>query len=145
LGEKAMLEAEAKIRVRYAEVDQMGYVYYGNYAIYYEVARRAMMEKIGLSYVQFEKEGYFLPIAKLQVQYIKPALYDEEITVKIKLVRYSKVRLEFEYEVYNEAGEPINKGYTLQVFVDGKTRKPVSGPQYFIDLLDKYAGKEEKS
>ncbi len=137
-----MLEAQTQIRVRYAEVDQMGYVYYGNYAMYYEVARRAMMEKLGLSYVRFEQEGYFLPIAKLEVQYIKPALYDEVITVKIKLARYSKVRLEFEYEVYNEQGELINKGYTLQVFVDGKTRKPTSGPQYFIDLLDKFSRAE---
>ncbi len=138
-----MLQAEVKLRVRYAEVDRMGYVYYGNYAMYYEVARRAIMDKLGLSYVKFEEEGYFLPIAKMEVQYIKPALYDEVLTVKIKLVRYSSVRLEFEYEIFNGQGELINKGYTLQVFIDGKTRKPRPGPDYFIELLDKYSKAEQ--
>ncbi len=133
-----MLQTETKIRVRYAEVDKMGYVYYGNYAAYYEVARRALMDKLGLSYVEFEDDGFFLPIVKLEIQYIKPAHYDELLTVKIKLVKHSRVRLEFEYEVYSEDGELINKGYTLQVFVDGKTRKPTFGPKYFLDAIEKH-------
>ncbi len=134
-----MLTAEAKIRVRYAEVDRMGYVYYGNYATYYEVARRAIMEKLNMSYVKLEEDGYFLPIARMEVKYLKPALYDEVLTVKIRLVRYSNVRLEFEYEVYNEKGELINQAYTLQVFIDGKTRRPTKAPEYFMKLLDKFS------
>ncbi len=137
-----MLEAEVKIRVRYAEVDRMGYVYYGNYATYYEVARRAIMDKIGMSYVKFEDEGYFLPIARMEVRYIQPALYDEVLTVKIRLVRYTRVKLEFEYEIFNQKEELINKGYTLQVFIDGQSRKPTSAPQYFLELLDKYSESE---
>ncbi len=138
-----MLTAETKIRVRYAEVDRMGYVYYGNYATYYEVARRAIMDKLNMSYAKLEEDGYFLPIAKMEVKYIKPALYDQVLTVKIRLVRYSNVRLEFEYEVFNEKGELINQAYTLQVFIDGKTRRPTNAPEYFMQLLDKYSQQEE--
>jgi len=132
-----MLTAETQIRVRYAEVDRMGYVYYGNYAMYYEVARRAIIQKIGMTYAKFEEQGFFLPIAKMNIQYIKPALYDELLTVRIKLVKFSNVKLEFEYEIYNEQNELINKGYTLQVFIDAKTRRPTRAPEYFIKLLEK--------
>ncbi len=132
-----MISAEAKIRVRYAETDKMGYVYYGNYATYYEVARREIMQKLQLSYVKFENDGYFLPIAEMKVKYLRPALYDELLTVKVTLKNYRHGRLEFEYEVFNENGELINKGYTLQVFIDGKTRRPTRPPQYFLEAVEK--------
>jgi acyl-CoA thioester hydrolase len=131
-----MISATAKVRVRYAETDRMGYVYYGNYATYYEVARGELMRKLGLSYVKFEADGYFLPIAEMRVKYIKPALYDELLSVKAILKSWRHGRLEFEYEVYNEKGELINTGYTLQVFVDGNTRRPTRPPQYFIEALE---------
>ena len=139
-----MITSEVKIRVRYAETDKMGYVYYGNYAMYYEVARGQLVRDVGLSYVRFEEEGFFLPIAKMEIKYLAPAKYDEVLTVRIKLKRYTSARLEFEYEIFNEQGEKINEGYTLQVFISGKTRKPVRAPEYFIEALKKYE-KHQKS
>jgi len=131
-----MVSAEAKIRVRYAETDRMGYVYYGNYATYYEVARGELMRKLGLSYVQLEADGYFLPIAQMEIKYIKPALYDELLTVKVTLVNQKSAKLEFQYEIYNEKGELINTGYTLQVFIKASTRRPTSPPDYFLKALE---------
>ncbi len=133
-----MITADVQIRVRYAETDQMGYVYYGNYAIYYEVARGELLRKLGLDYVRLENDGFFLPIAKLQVKYIKPAHYDELLTVRAKLKHFNKTALEFEYEIYNQNNELINKGYTLQVIVDGKTRKPSKMPDYLTNAIKQH-------
>ncbi len=140
-----MVVAEAQIRVRYAETDRMGYVYYGNYATYYEVARGELMRKIGLSYVKYEDDGYFLPIAEMRTKYLKPALYDELLTVRAILKNYRTGRLEFEYEIYNEKGELINTGYTLQVFVNGKTRRPTRPPAYFIQAIEKYEQQQQQT
>ncbi len=139
-----MVSAETKVRVRYAETDKMGYVYYGNYATYYEVARGELVRKLGLSYVKLEEDGYFLPIAEMRVKYYKPAHYDELLTVKVILRNFETAKLEFEYEVYNENGELINTGYTLQVFINGKTRRPTRPPKYFVKAIEK-AIKQENS
>ncbi len=134
---------DVKIRVRYAETDRMGYVYYGNYPTYYEVARTEVLRQMGLTYKQLEDDGYLLPIAKMTVEYIKPALYDDLLTIKV-FVDYTKVRLEFVYEVYNQKNELINKGYTLLIFTSAKTRRPTFAPQYFLDLMEQYKQKVPK-
>ncbi len=140
-----MLSAEAKIRVRYAETDRMGYVYYGNYATYYEVARGELVRKIGVTYVQLEDDGYFLPIAELRVKYIKPALYDELLTVRVTLKNFESAKLEFEYQVFNQKGELINTGYTLQVFINGKTRRPTRPPKYFVKAIEQAIERENQA
>ena len=126
---------EVKIRVRYAETDRMGYVYYGNYPTYYEVARTEVLRRMGLTYKQLEDDGYLLPIAKMNIDYYKPAYYDDLLTIKVYL-KFSKVKLEFEYHVFNPDGELINKGYTLLIVTSARTRKPTFAPKYFLDLLE---------
>ncbi len=133
-----MYTSETKIRVRYGETDQMGYVYYGNYPLYYEVARTDMIRKLGWPYKKIEESGVMLPVLSLNVKYIKPAFYDDELTVKTYIKKLPTVRIEFEYEVYNNKKELINKGNTILVFVDMKTMKPTSAPQGFIDDIKKY-------
>ena len=133
-----MYISETKLRVRYGETDQMGYVYYGNYPLYYEVARTEMIRKLGWPYKKIEESGVMLPVLTLNVKYIKPALYDDELTIKTIVRKLPSARIEFEYEVYNEKNELINKGDTSLVFVNMKTMKPTSAPQGFLDDIKKY-------
>jgi acyl-CoA thioester hydrolase len=133
-----MYSAETKIRVRYGETDQMGYVYYGNYPLYYEVARTDMIRKLGWPYKKIEENGIMLPVLSLNVKYIKPAYYDDELTIKTVIRKLPSARIEFEYEVYNEQNELINKGETTLVFVDMKTGRPIGAPQAFLDDIGKY-------
>ncbi|NPA67738.1 MAG: acyl-CoA thioesterase [Chlorobi bacterium] len=133
-----MLTSETKIRVRYGETDQMGYVYYGNYPLYYEVARTDMIKKIGWSYKTMEENGIMMPVLSLNVKYIRPAYYDDELTVKVFVKKMPSTRMEFEYEVFNEKKELINKGSTVLVFVDMKTVKPTVAPKELTDKIKAY-------
>ncbi|PWS29092.1 thioesterase [Pedobacter yonginense] len=124
-----------KIRVRYGETDQMGYMYYGNYAQYYEVGRVEMLRSLGMSYSSMEAEGIMMPVLELKCKYIKPALYDQEITVKTIVRELPGIRIFFEYELYNEKEELINLGTTTLVFVDMKRNKPTNPPKNFMQKL----------
>ncbi len=137
-----MLKSETKIRVRYGETDQMGYVYYGNYPLYYEVARSAMVRDIGWSYKTMEANGIMMPVASMNIKYIRPAFYDDELTVKVWVKKMPSVRMEFEYEVYNEQKVLLNKGDTTLVFVDMKTLKPTDPPAAFLKLIEPYFKKD---
>ena len=97
-----MFTSETKIRVRYGETDQMGYMYYGNYAAFYEVARTEMLRSLGMTYKSMEEDGVMMPVLELKTKYIKPALYDEEITIKVIIKTKPSVRIVFNYEMFNE-------------------------------------------
>ena len=130
-----MFVNSTKVRVRYGETDQMGYMYYGNYAQFYEVGRVEMLRSLGLTYRGMEEFGVMMPVLELKCRYIKPALYDEEITIKVIMENMPGVRIHFKYELTNEQGELINTGETLLVFVDMKTKRPCMAPQYFLDKM----------
>lgn len=130
-----MYSHSTKIRVRYGETDQMGYMYYGNYAQYYEVGRVEMLRSLGMSYSSMEADGIMMPVLELKCKYIKPALYDQEITVKTIIKSLPGIRIFFEYELYNEKEELINIGATTLVFVDMKKNKPTNPPENFMEKL----------
>ncbi len=121
--------------MRYGETDQMGYMYYGNYAQYYEVGRVEMLRSLGMSYSSMEADGIMMPVLELKCKYIKPALYDQEITVKTIIKTLPGIRIFFEYELYNEKEELINLGATTLVFVDMKKNKPTNPPENFMEKL----------
>jgi len=133
-----MIQTETSLRVRYGESDKMNYSYYGNYALYYEVGRTEMMRELGMSYRKLEDNGIMLPVLDLHVHYIKPAPYDELLTIKTYIKEKPTVKIKFEYEIFNEQNELINKGYTTLVFVDMKKNKPVRAPQIFMSLIQQY-------
>ncbi len=133
-----MLISETQIRVRYGETDKMGYVYYGNYPLFYEVGRTEMIRKMGWSYRKMEEEGIMLPVLSLNSKYIKPAFYDDVLTVKTTMRKIPGVRIHFEYEVFNEKNETINVGDTTLVFVNARTMKPMEAPPDFLEDLKKY-------
>ena len=129
-----MYSWETKIRVRYGETDQMGYMYYGNYAQFYEVARVEMLRSIGLNYKDFEKGGVMMPVLELYCKYIRPARYDDEIRVVTIMKDKPGPRIKFEYELYNQENTLINIGSTILVFVNMDTLKPCLPP---VELQDK--------
>ncbi|MFY0628013.1 MAG: acyl-CoA thioesterase [Reichenbachiella sp.] len=133
-----MFTSEAQIRVRYAETDQMGYVYYGNYATYYEVARIESLRHLGFSYKKLESRGVMMPVLELKSKYIKPGIYDDLLTIKVKIASFPKVRIHFEYEIFNEENILINVGETTLVFVDIKTKKPCKMPDEMVELFKPY-------
>ncbi|WP_192821559.1 thioesterase family protein [Rufibacter sp. LB8] len=134
-----MFTSEVQIRVRYAETDQMGYVYYGNYGAYYEVARTEAFRKLGIHYKEMEQDGVMMPVLEMRCKYIRPARYDDLLTVKLLLKeKPSGARIKFEYEVYNEAQELLNVGETTMVFVDMQTARPTPIPVGILTKLDPY-------
>jgi len=124
-----------QIRVRYGETDRMGYLYYGNYAQYYEVGRVEAMRNIGLSYKGLEDSGILMPVVELQSTFVKPAHYDDLLTVTTTITEMPKVKMYFEYEIVNEAGDTINYGKTTLFFLDAVRRKPCRAPAELTEKL----------
>ncbi|GAA4309760.1 thioesterase family protein [Mucilaginibacter gynuensis] len=130
-----MFENSTKIRVRYGETDQMGYVYYGNYAEFFEVGRVDMLRSIGMTYRAMEESGIMMPVLEMKCKYLKPALYDEEITIKVIMEKMPGVKIHFRYELYNEQQELIHIGETLLAFINMKTNRPCLAPNEFIEKM----------
>jgi acyl-CoA thioester hydrolase len=130
-----MLSSETKVRVRYGETDKMSYVYYGNYATYYEVGRVEWLREMGLNYKNMEESGIMLPVVKFEINYFKPAFYDDLLTIKTIVTELPSSKIKFDYECYNEHAELLNKGHTTLVFVDMKTGKATRAPEYLLEKL----------
>lgn len=128
---------QTQFRVRYSETDQMRVVYHGNYAQYFEVGRVEWLRNIGISYKWMEENGIMLPVVSLTMNYKKPARYDELLTLKTILKKQTTVKIEFDYELYNEGGELLTTGNSILVFVDMKTGRPVVPPTYIFELLNR--------
>lgn len=128
---------QVQIRVRYSETDQMRVVYHGNYAQYFEVGRVEWLRNKGISYKWMEDNGIMLPVVSLVMNYKKPARYDELLTLKTILKKQKSVRIEFDYELYNEKAELLTTGNSVLVFVDMKTGRPIAPPLYLLELLNR--------
>jgi len=134
-----VIRSETKLRVRYGETDQMGYAYYGVYAQYYEVGRVEAMRVFGFSYKEVEARGIFLPVTEFNIQYKKPAFYDDEITIVTTIKEVPRgTRIVFDYECYNEKKELLNTGKVTLVFIDKAKNKPCIAPDWFIAAIEKH-------
>lgn len=133
-----MYTSKTVVRVRYGETDQMGYVYYGNYAMYYEVGRVESLRQLGLSYKELEDSGVMMPVLENKSKFHQAALYDDELTVVTTIREKPSVKIKFEYALYNASGKLIHEGETLLVFVDKKTGKPCRPPEIFQRVLQPY-------
>lgn len=138
-----MIIYDSKVRVRYGETDKMGYAYYGIYPQYYEIGRTELIRSFGLSYKKLEDDGIMLPVLSLDIRYLKPAFYDDLLTIKTKIIKMPSVRIEFEYEVYNQNNELLNTGKTTLVFIDAQTRRPRKAPDDFLLKLKRYFVNED--
>ena len=130
-----MYQYDHKIRVRYGETDQMGTVYYGNYAAYYEAARVESLRDLGFIYREMEEKGIMLPVIENHSYFMGPAHYDELITIRTRIPELPRVRIKFEYEVYNEKNDLINTGNTILAFINRNTGVPTRPPKEIMDTL----------
>ena len=126
---------EIPIRVRYGETDQMGVVHHGNYALYLEMGRTEWLRKKGISYKQMEDDGIMLPVISMDLKLKKSALYDEVIKVKTTLPKLPAVKIEFNYEIYNDSGEILVTANTVLAFIDMKTKRPIKCPEHILEKL----------
>lgn len=128
---------EISFRVRYGETDQMGVVYHGNYAQYMEMGRVEWLREMGISYKTMEENGIMLPVISLHVDYKKPAVYDDLITVRTILKKIPSVKIEFDFEIYNEAREILAEATVVLAFIDMERKRPVRCPKYLLDTIAK--------
>jgi acyl-CoA thioester hydrolase len=126
------------IRVRYADTDQMGYVYYGNYARYYEIGRVEALRSIGFHYKAMEDEGVMMPVYENRSRYIQPARYDDELSIKVTIRTMPKVRILFEYEIRNQEGQLLNVGETTLVFQRRDNAKLCVAPERLLGKLQTF-------
>lgn len=133
-----MITHLTKFRVRYSETDQMGYVYYGNYAQYFEVGRVEWLRNLGFSYKTMEDEGIMLPVINLHVKFLKPAKYDDLLTLKTSLLKKPGVRIHFSYDLFNEQSDLLVTGETELVFIDIAKNKPTKTPLQLLQKIEEF-------
>lgn len=133
-----MYKASVEIRIRYADTDQMGIVYYGNYCTFYEIARTEALRKIGFSYKMMEAKGIIMPVIQLTSKYIKPAFYDDLITVTAAIKEKPTVKIQFDYEIFNSDSKLINSGNTVLAFINKQINKAMPAPDWFLEVINPY-------
>jgi acyl-CoA thioester hydrolase len=123
------------VKVRYAETDQMGVVYHGNYAQYLEIARIDWLSALGISYRKMEEEGVMLPVYELNLRFKKSAKFDDRLKIETTLKEKPGVRIVFTYKIFNQNEELLTKAETTLIFMDIKKAKPTKCPQYLLKKL----------
>ncbi len=131
-----MIHTIHSLRVRYGETDPMKYVYYGNYAEYFEVARVELFRSLGISYDEIEKRGIWLPVADYKIKYLKPALYDQLLTIHTFIRKIPRVKIIFEYEIFNEENIKITEASTTLFFLESASHKITKCPDYLMKLIE---------
>ena len=136
-----MFTAETRVRVRYAETDQMGVVYHSHYFQYFEVARAESIRGLGYTYADMEKDGIIMPVVEVQAKYIRPAFYDQLLTIKTILKELPvHHKIEFHHEVYNEKEELLVTGKVILYFMEAKTMKRTTMPEHLLRKIKPYFG-----
>ena len=123
-----------KIKVRYCETDQMGLVHHGSYINYFEEARISWISNLELSYNEMEKSGIILPVSKLNVSYLRPAYFDDDLEVNVELAKLPTSRLIFNYTIKNK-DEVVVKGTTVLAFLNKESKNPVRCPDYMLEKV----------
>ncbi len=134
-----MITSTTTHRVRYAETDQMGYLYHGHYALLYEIGRVEMLRELGRSYATLEnEEGIMMPVMSMNQRFIRPARYDEVLTITTTLRHVPARTITFHFEIHNEKGKLVNGGSIKLCFVEVKTERTVSAPEYLLQIIRPY-------
>jgi acyl-CoA thioester hydrolase len=133
-----MYQSETSVRVRYGETDQMGYVYYGYYAMYYEVARVEALRRLGLTYKEIEAMGIIMPVLENHSRFLQAGKYDELLRIVTTIREKPGVRITFDYDIYNEENILIHQGKTILAFVDQKSGRPCRPPFAMMNVLQPF-------
>ena len=123
------------IRVRYADTDQMGYVYYGNYARFYEIGRVEALRSIGFHYKEMEASGVMMPVYENHSRYLQPARYDDLLNITITIPALPKARIVFQSAIRNEAGLLLHTGETTLVFQRRDSGRLRAAPEPLLQAL----------
>lgn len=131
-----MYSYDFKKRVRYGETDQMGYLYYGNYAQYYEIGRVEMLRSLGLTYKEMEQEhGIWMPVVSMEMRFVRPGFYDELLTIRTTLRQLPEKFITFHVEIFNEKSKLINGGSVKLCFLEAKSGQTISAPEFLLAKL----------
>lgn len=130
-----MFQFTCQYRVRYADIDQMGYVYYGNYAKLYEIGRVEALRFLGMTYKEMEASGVMMPVYENKSRFMQPAKYDDLLSIKVIIKELPKFRMVFQYEIQNEENILLHTGETTLVFVNMADSKLTLAPQEMLDRL----------
>ena len=133
-----MYQHDYQYRVRYADTDQMGYVYYGNYARLYEIGRVEALRSLGFSYKEMEDSGVMMPVYENTSKFIAPALYDDLLTIRTTIKNLPAARVVFFYEILNSKGTLVHKGETTLVFVKMENNRLTTAPKELLDRLSTF-------
>ncbi|MEO1516596.1 MAG: thioesterase family protein [Bacteroidota bacterium] len=138
-----MFTHQTKLRVRYSETDQMGVLYHGNYAQYYEVGRVEAIRSLGTSYKQMEEEyGVMMPVMSLNMRFVRPVPYDEQLTIHTSLRALPDRYITFHIEIFNEQSKLVNGGSVRLCFLEAQSRKRCRAPEHLLSLLRPYFPEE---
>ena len=130
---------KANVRVRYADTDQMGFVYNGKYFEYFEVARTELLRDYGMTYKSIEESGYMLPVLEVKIAYKSPAFYDELLEIETTVEEAPQTRISLKHKIFVPERQKLICEGTLQlVFVDAVRKRPVKAPQFFVDAFKKF-------
>lgn len=136
-----MFTTETQIRVRYAETDQMGVVYHSNFFPYFEVARAESIRQLGFTYADMEKMGVIMPVIDVHCRYIRPARYDDLLTIKTTLKELPlHHKIEFHHEVFNEKDELLATGKIVLYFMEANGMKRTTMPAPLLEKIQPYFG-----
>jgi acyl-CoA thioester hydrolase len=133
-----MFDFTTQIRVRYADTDQMGFVYYGNYARYFEIGRVEALRSLHIAYKDLEDNGILMPVLENYSKYLKPALYDDLLQIRVMIKEEPGARIRFDYEIRNETGILLHVGYTVLVFISAETKKIIAFPESIKKALGRF-------
>ncbi|WP_454985277.1 acyl-CoA thioesterase [Capnocytophaga gingivalis] len=125
-----------EIRTRYGETDQMGVIYYGIYPQYLEVARVEWLRSLGISYKELEALGVMLPVVSLQINYKRPARYDELLSITLTLREKPTSKITFDYQIFNKEKQLLAEANTTLVFVNKETFKPIKCPDFILEKME---------
>ncbi|MEN3027131.1 MAG: thioesterase family protein [Chlorobiota bacterium] len=132
------------IRVRYADTDRMGVVYYATYLLYFEIGRTELLRACGIPYVVLEAHGYLLPVLEAHAHYHAPAHYDDVLSIRTRYLPRYTPSLRLEYEIFRET-ELIATGYTLHIFMDARRWRPVRPPAIFWEAIQRHVVQQADS
>lgn len=133
-----MISNTIQFRVRYAETDQMSFVYHGNYAQYLEMGRIEWLRELGISYKKMEETGIMLPVISLNINYHKSAKYDDLLFLKTTLLNKPLVKIKFGFEIHNEKNELLSTSTVTLAFINSITKKPTRAPEYLLKKLQEF-------
>lgn len=130
-----LVKHKTKLRVRYSETDQMGVVYYGNYAQYFEVARVEFLRELGFVYKELEESGIIMPVVRYETDYKFPAKYDEELSIITTINTVPSSKITFDYEVFNPDDQLVCTAKVILVFLNKASFRPQRTPRNLVQLL----------